>query len=209
MKPPKFFLSAFIIILSIFFPEVIFAKIFPAGMKGSQHDFSWWNVARGEICIVCHTPHNARLEVENAPLWNHRLSQATYTLYSSPTINSEVGIPDGTSKLCLSCHDGTFGVTGFGNNIAAGYINTTGGTNLSIQHPVSFVYNTTLAAKDGFLNDPATTPSGLGKTISEDLLTQDKMQCDSCHDVHNSTGLEKLLIKSNANDALCLTCHKK
>ncbi len=206
-KVNLFFIILPIVILSC--PAGILAKTRPPGMVDSQHDFSWWNVSKTEICIVCHTPHNARTDVENAPLWNHRLSRATYTLYSSPTIDSNMDIPDGASKLCLSCHDGTVGLTGFGNNLPAGYINTTGGTNLNIQHPVSFVYSNDLVEKDGFLNNPYTTPSGLGKTISEDMLFQGRLQCNSCHDVHNKSGLEKLLVKSNAGDALCLTCHKK
>ena len=208
MKRLNYFIFV-LIMLVLLLPKTIQAKTRPAGMTGSQHDFSWWNVAKGQICIVCHTPHNARTDVDNAPLWNHRLSQATYTLYSSPSLDSNIDIPDGASKLCLGCHDGTVGVTGFGNNYPAGYINTTGGTNLSIQHPISFVYSNSLVEKDGFLNNPYTTPSGLGKTISEDMLFQGRMQCNSCHDVHNSTGLEKLLIKSNEGSALCFTCHKK
>ena len=39
---------------------------------GSAHDFSddSWNTT-GQICLVCHTPHNADVTVNNAPLWNH------------------------------------------------------------------------------------------------------------------------------------------
>lgn len=197
-----------IILFIFFYPSCLFGKTRPPGIIGSQHDFSWWNVSKTEICVVCHTPHNARAEVSNAPLWNHRLSQATYQLYSSSTFDSAIGQPDGVSKLCLGCHDGTVGLTGFGNNFPAGYINTTG-TNLSDEHPISFTYDTTLSDKDSGLYDPAITLSGLGKTIAADMLSGGKMQCNTCHDVHNRTGLEKLLVKSNAGDALCLTCHKK
>ena len=38
---------------------------------GSKHDFSTqaWNTSVGQqICIVCHTPHNASTTVTNAPL---------------------------------------------------------------------------------------------------------------------------------------------
>jgi predicted CXXCH cytochrome family protein len=35
------------------------------------------------------------------------------------------------------------------------------------------------------------------------------VECSSCHDVHNSAGLDKFLWKSNAGSALCLSCHQK
>jgi predicted CXXCH cytochrome family protein len=205
MRYLHFFL---IIVFFFFYPACLLGKTRPPGITGSQHDFSWWNVAKTEICIVCHTPHNARTEVPNAPLWNHRVSQATYQLYSSSTLDGAVGQPDGVSKLCLGCHDGTVGLTGFGNNYPAGYINTTG-TDLRDEHPVSFTYDTALSEQDSGLYAPATKDSGLGSTIAVDMLSEGKMHCNSCHDVHNRNGLEKLLIKSNAGEALCLTCHKK
>ena len=182
---------------------------------GSAHDFHLqsWNTS-GEICKVCHTPHNADVSVLNAPLWNHQLSIATYTTYSSATMNAVVGQPDGSSKLCLSCHDGTVALENFGG-ITTGTHTMTGaslvGTNLNNDHPVSFTYDAALAALDPGLWNPNTQPSGLGGTITANLLIGGKMQCSSCHDVHNSaTGnLPSLLVKSNAASALCLTCHNK
>ena len=89
-----------------------------AQITGSAHDFSTqtWNTT-GEICIVCHTPHNA-VTLPDAPLWNHQLSAiANYTLYDntvSGTFNATTGQPNGASKLCLSCHDGTIALDNFG-----------------------------------------------------------------------------------------------
>ena len=84
----------------------------------TKHDFSASGWSGGEICIACHTPHNANTAVTDAPLWNHNLSAvASYALYQSDTLNAAPGQPTGTSKLCLSCHDGT-----------VAYDNTTGGT---------------------------------------------------------------------------------
>ncbi|RMF61699.1 MAG: cytochrome C [Calditrichaeota bacterium] len=180
---------------------------------GSEHDFSnknWNNT--GEICVVCHTPHHADVTVTDAPLWNHQVTTATYTLYSSPTLDATMGQPDGSSKLCLSCHDGTVAIDNFGGqtngNVFIGG-NKLIGTDLSDDHPVSFVYDATLASNDGGLFDPTTTPSGLGGTIDQDMLFNSKLQCASCHDVHNGSGVAKLLVKSNAQSALCLTCHSK
>lgn len=90
------------------------------------------------VCIFCHTAHNAKTDADliNAPLWNHTLSSATYTVLSPNTlVNSvdkyslfNVGIvnmlstppdlPDGPSRLCLSCHDGTVAIGSVGSEAA-------------------------------------------------------------------------------------------
>ncbi len=183
-------------------------------IAGSKHDFTGkaWNTT-SEICIVCHTPHNANTAVTDAPLWNHQLSAtSTYGVYSSLTMNSVAGQPDGSSKLCLSCHDGTVALENFGG-ITTGTNMMTGtsvlGTSLSNDHPISITYDAALATADGGLNNPATALSGLGGTIAANMLSGGKLQCSSCHDVHNGAGVTHLLLKSNSGSALCLTCHKK
>jgi predicted CXXCH cytochrome family protein len=188
---------------------------FAQTITGSAHDFSGdsWNPG-GEICEVCHTPHNAVTGL-TAPLWNHQVTTQTFTLYTStvsPSFNGTASQPDGSSKLCLSCHDGTTKVDNFGGQTAGTNVitgNANIGTDLSNDHPVSFTYTTATATADGGLFDPATKTTGLGGTITSDLLLADKMQCSSCHDVHNGAGIAKLLRKSNAGSALCLTCHNK
>ncbi len=185
------------------------------GIVGSAHDFSSaaWNPS-GEICVVCHTPHNGNTNVTDAPLWNHEVTTAQFVPYSSSTLDASVGQPDGVSKLCLSCHDGTVALDNFGGKTdGTTYISQNDGayigTDLSDDHPVSFVYDAALASADGGLFDPTTTNSGLGSTIDADMLYSHKLECASCHDVHNGSGEESLLIKSNAASALCLTCHDK
>jgi predicted CXXCH cytochrome family protein len=188
-------------------------SVIAQSIVGSAHDFSSasWNTT-GQICIVCHAPHNADVSVSDAPLWNHQSTVATFVPYSSASLNATVGQPDASSKLCLSCHDGTVAVDNFGG-ITSGTFFITGssliGTNLNDDHPVSFIYDPALAVADGGLEDPTTTNSGLGGTIAEDMLIGSKVQCASCHDVHNASGLDNLLIKSNAQSDLCLTCHIK
>ncbi|NIA06637.1 MAG: cytochrome C [Actinobacteria bacterium] len=180
-----------------------------AGIAGSDHDFSGSSWSGGKICAPCHTPHDANTSVSGAPLWNHAVSVATYTVYSSTTLNASVGQPSGTSKLCLSCHDGTVAIDSFGGatgtNMITGDSNL--GTDLSGSHPVSFTYNSALATDDGGLFDPATDTTSLGGTIDEDLLIGSKLECASCHDVHDELGNEKLLQINNVSSALCLTCH--
>ncbi|MEI6575406.1 MAG: cytochrome c3 family protein [Bacteroidota bacterium] len=183
---------------------------------GSKHDFSTasWN-STGEICKVCHTPHGAAL-VANAPLWSHATSTATYTVYSSPTLNAgtpagTIGQPSASSKLCLSCHDNTVAIGGttFIATVGTpvGYSNV--GIDLSNDHPISFTYDAALVALDAGLK-AVTSPSGIGSgTIGSSMLLGGKMECASCHDVHNGAGIAHLLVKSNAASALCLTCHSK
>ncbi len=192
-------------------------SVFAQTIVGSKHDFSTqvWNTSvGGQICIVCHTPHNA-VVMTDAPLWNHQNTSTVFTLYSnvtSSTFNAVASQPDGSSKLCLSCHDGSvalenFGTTTTGTHFIAGGYNL--GNNLSNDHPVSFLYDNALAILDGGLKNP-TTATGVGAgTISATMLFNGRMQCASCHDVHNSAGLPSLLVKSNNTSALCLTCHIK
>lgn len=61
-----------------------------------------------EVCVFCHTPHGADTNVA-APLWNRAVTNtATYTMYSSPTLDSAPSAANmGVSLACLSCHDGT------------------------------------------------------------------------------------------------------
>ena len=181
-------------------------------ITSSAHDFSGetWNTS-GEICIVCHTPHQADISVVDAPIWNHAITGQTFQVYSSSTFNGTAGQPDGSSKLCLSCHDGITAINNFGGSGATDQL-ITGSSNLTTDlrddHPISFVYDAALASADGELKDPSEN-SGLGGTIESDMLIGGKLQCASCHDVHNSSGLSYLLRKSNTGSALCLTCHVK
>ncbi len=182
-------------------------------IKGSAHDFSGstWNPT-SEICVVCHTPHHSDTSVGDAPLWNHQVTSATFQVYSSSTLNATVGQPSGVSKLCLSCHDGTVALDNFGGR-TNGQTHISGdaliGTDLRNDHPVSFTYDAALATADGALYDPTNSNSGLGGTIDADLLFNHKLECASCHNVHNESGVADLLVKSNAQSALCLTCHIK
>jgi predicted CXXCH cytochrome family protein len=191
-------------------------------IAGTKHDFSGksWAPAENKMCGVCHTPHQAKNE-PSAPLWNHRSTAvAAYTTYTSPTFDSQGGTtitnPSASSKLCLSCHDGTvalesFGAVATGTNYipATAKIGGTVGNDMSKEHPISFQYTDALATADGGLRAPTTTNSGLGSTIANDMLFANKMECASCHDVHNKYSVPHLLKMSNTNSQLCLSCHNK
>jgi predicted CXXCH cytochrome family protein len=175
---------------------------------GTDHDLSGRGWGSDQACVFCHTPHNAKTGVEGAPLWNHEVTTATFTTYSSDTLNASVASPDGSSKLCLSCHDGTVAVDSYGVRTGANTIAGSAlvGTNLSNDHPISFTYDTTLATNDGGLQSPFSAQwVDSGKTLP---LYNGKMQCASCHNVH-SNQYGDFLRMANAGSALCLKCHKK
>jgi len=165
--------------------------------------------SESEICIFCHTAHNAS---PVAPLWNRPNPGSVYTPYSSSTAKAFPGQPTGTSILCLSCHDGTIALgqvlsrttpiamTGGVSTLPAGPGRL--GTDLSDDHPISFAYTSALASQRGELADPGAL------TGSVRLDSSGQMQCTSCHDAHKDTA-GKFLVKSNQASALCQTCHQK
>ncbi len=203
--------STLFVLISIFI-TIVLCSVSQGAITGSSHDFSTTGWSGGEICLACHAPHN-NASVEDAPLWNHEVSMAVYELYTSPTFTAEdISQPGGVSKLCLSCHDGTVAVDAFSGNSGTHVINNRVnlGTDLSNDHPISFTYDSSLATEDGGLFDPAVTPSGVaGGTIDRDMLFAERMECASCHDVHNKFSNLHLLKVNNTGSALCLTCHDK
>ncbi|RMG44595.1 MAG: cytochrome C [Acidobacteria bacterium] len=202
------------------------------GIVGSPHDFSAesWNF-RQEICRVCHVPHDHGRDIGLVGLlWNHALPNHAYTMYSSDTLDGAIDAePTGISKMCLGCHDGTVAIDEFDKNIGSGgtlYIqdedpdaripNVPGGegTDLRATHPLSIVYDEN--ADPGL--HPKTDPMGTSGTIA-DVLQNGKVQCSSCHDVHDSPGeavpnTHLLRVAQTTNQGgspsgLCLTCHAK
>ena len=164
------------------------------------------STAMTEICIFCHTPHNAN---PAAPLWNQTLSGVTYTPYTSTTMVATAGVPSGSSKLCLSCHDGTVAI---GSTMSGRQIPMQGltggkltgpsslGLNLSDDHPIAFVPVT-----GSQIVNPA-----LGSAVKLDKNGQ--IQCRTCHDPHQmdiDPTAKKFLAASNSASALCVTCHRQ
>ncbi len=198
------------------------ASIAKAGIAGSAHDFSTELWSAGTLCGVCHVAHNAKTP-QLIPLWSHETSSdAGYTMYTSATFNAAGTIsaaPSGPSKVCLSCHDGTVAVDNFGGTTNGTTYTTAGygllSKDLSNDHPISFTYDSSLVSADGYLHEPttATVPNMGTRTISQVMLTDGKMECSSCHDVHRQKGSSgsdsTLLIVNGAGSKLCLTCHNK
>jgi hypothetical protein len=168
-----------------------------------------------QVCVFCHTPHGATTGMV-APLWNRALSETTYTTYTSGSIEADANElatgPGGSSKLCLSCHDGTMAIDKVNvlNGAANATIAMTGlsgaagsgkmpianantgftrnlGNDLSNDHPISFTYNSALALADGELRSPDGTTVGnrvAGAAKPKMPLENNQVQCATCHDPH-------------------------
>ena len=179
------------------------------------------SLSETEVCKFCHIPHDA---VVPHPLWGHALSNAEYRV---PDITSPSGgtrpapQPNGASRLCLSCHDGTVALGDVGGGPIAmagaqrltpgrpGYI----GTDLSGSHPISFVVpdaSGSSGPSDG--RDMGLRPlSSITSDPDVRLDAQGRMQCTTCHDPHSDRYYEKgkvphFWVKPTVQE-VCITCH--
>ncbi len=186
------------------------------GIEDTKHNLSvsgpgpLKSATEDRICIFCHAPDRTR--ARSNYLWNRRVSRAFYIPYQSSTLYAQVGQPTGASKLCLSCHDGTIAL---GELLSErGKIDFEGGirfipegssrigTDLSDDHPISFVYNSVLASSNRELADPVSLPRAVK------LDNESQLQCTTCHDPHNNTYGNFLVMSNNYSD-LCTLCHLK
>lgn len=159
-----------------------------ADVRNTKHNLSASSpgsvkaVSESQVCAFCHTPHAATSGM--TPLWNRARSNATYTTYTSSSLDAQaiqgtLDQPGGSSKLCLSCHDGTLaignvnvlggqgsmtpgtisipmtgtgtgGVMSDGSGTASGFTRNLG-INLTNDHPISLNYTSALATRDGEL----------------------------------------------------------
>ncbi len=228
-------------------------------IMGSKHDFSIsgggnfgganFQLANGapveEICVFCHTPHNAA--APGAFLWNRTGTVATgYTMYSSSTLTSAINMgtaPTGLTLLCMSCHDGITSIAvgtlinapyyvngrqqvvlsdpvngyskigdlyngtiiGWGANIG-NKVPGVGDTiaDLSNDHPVSFTWVSGITG----IKEPTSTSTGAWATGPELKLFGGRMECSTCHNVHDSA-TQPFLRMSNVSSNMCLACHNK
>jgi len=159
-------------------------------------------LSESRVCIFCHTPHNGE---PLTPLWNRSLTEGVnYTPYDSTTFdNSLVSIPSGSSRLCLSCHDGTIALGavksvpgGIAMNHELAGSSALLGVDLSDDHPFSFSY---AAAVPFDTQLEPTQPSNL-------IFENGAVQCVTCHDPHDDT-YGMFLVMDNNKSALCITCH--
>lgn len=166
------------------------------------------------ICVFCHTPHNS---TPSTPLWNKTVKSVTYELYSSTTMSAHPSQPTGSSRLCLSCHDGTLalgavvrparGIAVSGEIAPAktSYL----GTILSGDHPFSFSYYASVSNPyAGLAQNPPPDLPFFGATSN--------IECSTCHDAHEDTYRSpdihgyltgKFLVADDRFSGLCIKCH--
>jgi len=174
-------------------------------------------VSETQICVFCHTPHNSRTQ---APLWNRNDSGGTYAMYWSATMDAYASAaaapqPNGSSKLCLSCHDGTLAL---GATVASGTIPMSGGIttmpasganfglDLSGHHPVSFAVTDVLVSTNNARGDtPLKALAQMRASTVIKLDASDRVQCTSCHDAHKDA--YGSFLRAASTDTLCLSCH--
>ena len=76
------------------------------------------------------------------------------------------------------------------------------GTDISDDHPVSFLYDSALAITNGELLDPSILPPGVR------LDNNNQLQCTACHDPHSDT-YGQFLVMQNIYSAICTSCHQR
>lgn len=205
-------------------------------LVGSGHDLTTKFNGTTQVCVFCHTPHNA-VGSASGPLWNHTGSPAatSYTVYASATMSQTMpGTPAtmGSQTLaCLGCHDGTVSTgavanvngtatfTGVGLNPALTV--KAGATNVSATGVLTGVnlVGTDLSNDHPVSINYVTTGTGYkalpvsGIFANGVKVFSSKVECASCHDVHvpgtAAAGTAPFLRTSNAASALCTTCHNK
>lgn len=158
------------------------------GIQGTPHDLSDKGWSRGEICLPCHSSHSASSQ---RYAWNHAYpSDAAFTSREGAALGLE-------SLMCLGCHDGQTAMDSFGGVTGTSVMvgSAVVGRDLSDDHPVGVAY-----------------PSGnanyrsLGIVDTQLQLYADKVECASCHDVHNNTRGRFMRVDTRQ---LCQTCHNR
>lgn len=204
---------------------------------GSKHDLTIdGSVQLCVHCHTPHNASTQAGLVE-APLWNRTITNLdAFTPYTSPTMTQTCPTrPSGISLACLSCHDGTGGGavhsgnqhsvinspkvantsasgsnidgascvkchTGTLNGIYSQALSTMAGPDLRNDHPISMPYPTG--------NSNYNTPPNATKGWSDAKLFDGKVECPTCHAVHDPT-YAPFLRMTNSGSTMCLKCHNK
>ncbi|QOY51874.1 cytochrome c3 family protein [Candidatus Sulfurimonas baltica] len=154
------------------------------------------------VCLSCHDGISAVDSIANAP------GSGMQPIAGSQNIVNILGTPYGGNI------GGTMGVSAASGATAV---------DLSNDHPISIVYTpgraslreTTDTLDDGENNESWVTPSG--SQLVSALLRGGNVECVSCHDPHNATGVAQsatniqvnYLRHTNERSELCFGCHAK
>jgi hypothetical protein len=202
------------------------------------------------VCGTCHTPHHADSSVvplwahQTTTATFTMYNQANLAALGDTASQLQAVVdnqPAGASKACLSCHDGTVAINTYGGATQGGVgVTITNsanlGTDLTHTHPISLTYNPALVGtgtgQDKWLFNPDSTSvltpasgtfnPGNDMSINGFLLGGNhRLECSSCHDVHNQLGTPFDIVNNpklvkivgvdaqNRGSLLCRSCHNK
>lgn len=199
----------------------------PTGIESTRHNLSVSGPGpvratnESEICVFCHAAH---VRTDETPLWNRVSSgRVDYRPYSSPLMGSTPAGVNGSSLLCLSCHDGTIALGQLSNRReplrmartdAAGRLRADSpsnlGTDLSGSHPISVSLRDALQRRDSAARTWLREPAG---PLEESLLdVRGQVQCTSCHDPHSDPAALGAPVppfwKGESFSEVCVACHE-
>lgn len=170
------------------------------------------SLSETRVCVFCHSSHNASKE---GPLWNHETTPSQFRTYNRSTMLGNPEAPNGATKLCLSCHDGTIAVgavRSMARTIAMANVGPSGeipsgrssnlGTDLTGTHPVSVKFQQRSAVMKSGLRWPPFDPQ---KEVGVD--SDGYVQCTSCHDPHGSRTDKYPFWRKESFSQVCQVCH--
>ncbi len=200
------------LIFLIFFPSFLLSQW---EVKYTYHNLSSSGLGKiksektKDICGFCHTPHNADPEV---PLWGFKISPANYNLYFSPSLDSVLEQPGGSSVLCLSCHDGTIAFLSKNNEkeILPKSFKGSMDFDLSGSHPISFLIDDSFISQNNKKDMLLKNLKEIKISFDEKAIKDDnKMECTTCHDPHKNTFPEGEVPfgRMEKFNILCTSCH--
>ncbi|MDX2198649.1 MAG: cytochrome c3 family protein [Phycisphaerae bacterium] len=168
---------------------------FVSGLIGSKHDFSHGEAHPRDLCLPCHAPHLPVSPVPRAE--SQPAGRGPLKTYDSRNIEL-----NRASLLCMSCHDGVVAGDVFTAAHSVRLSAEIGREGLGFGglqgHPVGIEYP--IARRD-YHAASAVEARGLP-------LPDNRIQCTTCHDPHNTAKQPGMLVISNERSRLCLTCHR-
>lgn len=197
-----------------------------SGVANTRHNLSAGgpgqvrSAVESEVCVFCHSAH---VESAEGPLWNRATDGSVgYRPYESGTMTNRPGQPDGSTRMCLSCHDGTVALGAVGNRdlpiamrggagpltpASSGFL----GTDLEGTHPVSFEYaqSRTRGSLSGSRTQLNATPDPVdGRALLDE---GGRVQCTTCHDPHDDPAALGAPVppfwRGESVDEVCTACH--
>jgi predicted CXXCH cytochrome family protein len=171
------------------------------GVVGSAHDLTG---AEGNACNTCHIPHVQGIRPSSQPSTQPAVELFRIRGQRSVFVPGRY-TPGPTSLICLGCHDGTVATSTISSSHAM-----LAGVRVGFEVPDGFVWRDhPIGVLYPPINEPGEFHPGSFVAARGIRMPEGRVECISCHDPHNETGVKYMLTMSNKRSALCLTCHIK